>query len=220
MTLEWQVSSPPPLFNFDEIPQVVGGPYEYGVPGAVHAVMNGGREQVPVPAGGGHGREVGGGNGNGADGHTGNGHDLRRNDGAGCEFPRRDTHGRIEPAHVLVVANETVGGDKLLEAIKRRAEPGPRPLHRRVPRRTRRGRGFLIHDDTAESAAQIRLDLTIERLGEMGIEARGEVMDPDPFLATSRTPSACTLPTRSSSRRDPYPRSGFLRRDLIERIEE
>ena len=41
MTLEWQVSSPPPKFNFDEIPQVVGGPYEYGVPGARHAVFNG-----------------------------------------------------------------------------------------------------------------------------------------------------------------------------------
>ena len=39
MTLEWQVSSPPPVFNFDEIPQVVGGPYEYGVPGARHAIM-------------------------------------------------------------------------------------------------------------------------------------------------------------------------------------
>ena len=37
LTLEWQVSSPPPIFNFDEIPQVVGSPYEYGVPGARHA---------------------------------------------------------------------------------------------------------------------------------------------------------------------------------------
>jgi cytochrome c oxidase subunit 1 len=43
LTLEWQVSSPPPIFNFDEIPQVVGGPYEYGVPGARHAVLNGAR---------------------------------------------------------------------------------------------------------------------------------------------------------------------------------
>jgi cytochrome c oxidase subunit 1 len=39
MTLEWQVSSPPPTFNFDEIPQVVGSPYEYGVPGAQHAIL-------------------------------------------------------------------------------------------------------------------------------------------------------------------------------------
>jgi cytochrome c oxidase subunit 1 len=52
MTLEWQVSSPPPIFNFDEIPQVVGGPYEYGVPGARHAVLNGARAPVheEVPA--------------------------------------------------------------------------------------------------------------------------------------------------------------------------
>ena len=39
LTLEWQVSSPPPIFNFDEIPQVVGSPYEYGVPGARHAIF-------------------------------------------------------------------------------------------------------------------------------------------------------------------------------------
>ncbi|UTI67007.1 cbb3-type cytochrome c oxidase subunit I [Paraconexibacter antarcticus] len=39
LTLEWQVSSPPPVFNFDTIPTVVGGPYEYGIPGAVHGVF-------------------------------------------------------------------------------------------------------------------------------------------------------------------------------------
>jgi cytochrome c oxidase subunit 1 len=50
LTLEWQVSSPPPVFNFDAVPTVVGGPYEYGVPGAVHGVFKGGAE-VPAPAG-------------------------------------------------------------------------------------------------------------------------------------------------------------------------
>jgi cytochrome c oxidase subunit I len=53
LTLEWQVTSPPPIFNFDEIPQVVGSPYEYGVPGARHAVLNGERagelEEVTRP---------------------------------------------------------------------------------------------------------------------------------------------------------------------------
>jgi cytochrome c oxidase subunit 1 len=44
MTLEWQVSSPPPIFNFDRVPTVVGGPYEYGVPGAVHGIF------APAPA--------------------------------------------------------------------------------------------------------------------------------------------------------------------------
>jgi len=38
-SLEWQVSSPPPVFNFDAIPTVVAGPYEYGVEGARHAIM-------------------------------------------------------------------------------------------------------------------------------------------------------------------------------------
>jgi len=56
LTLEWQVSSPPPIFNFDNVPTVVGGPYEYGVPGAVHGIFRPAeeeREPEPraVPAG-------------------------------------------------------------------------------------------------------------------------------------------------------------------------
>ncbi|MBK5111020.1 MAG: cbb3-type cytochrome c oxidase subunit I [Thermoleophilia bacterium] len=50
-SIEWQVSSPPPVFNFDEIPRVVGGPYEYGTPGARHAIMGGetAPEELPEP---------------------------------------------------------------------------------------------------------------------------------------------------------------------------
>ena len=51
MTLEWQISSPPPIFNFDEIPQIVGGPYEYGVPGARHAILHGATAPEPVSTG-------------------------------------------------------------------------------------------------------------------------------------------------------------------------
>ncbi len=61
MTLEWQVSSPPPIFNFDTLPTVVGGPYEYGVPGAVHGIFKPPAEARPVavPAGAGAGASAG-----------------------------------------------------------------------------------------------------------------------------------------------------------------
>jgi cytochrome c oxidase subunit 1 len=51
LTLEWQVSSPPPIFNFDTVPTVVGGPYEYGVPGAVHGLFKPPAEVAAVSAG-------------------------------------------------------------------------------------------------------------------------------------------------------------------------
>ncbi len=63
LTLEWQVSSPPPVFNFDTVPTVVGGPYEYGVPGAQHGIFKSPVEK-PAPAvahaGGGGGGSSGG----------------------------------------------------------------------------------------------------------------------------------------------------------------
>ena len=94
------------------------------------------------------------------------------------------TPSRQEPAHVLVVSNETVGGHKLLEAIEQRAARGPIRCTVVCPQNSAAA-GFVIYDDTARSAARVRLELTLERLREMGIEAHGEVMDPDPYLATA-----------------------------------
>jgi hypothetical protein len=37
------------VFNFPEIPRVVGGPYEFGVPGARHAIMPGESAEVAEP---------------------------------------------------------------------------------------------------------------------------------------------------------------------------
>lgn len=38
-TLEWQTTSPPPHENFPAPPVVRGGPYDYGVPGSIHATF-------------------------------------------------------------------------------------------------------------------------------------------------------------------------------------
>ncbi len=66
MTLEWQVSSPPPIFNFDRVPTVVGGPYEYGVPGAVHGMFAPAPLPATVGAGSGSGSGGGGSGGGGS----------------------------------------------------------------------------------------------------------------------------------------------------------
>src|SRR6185503_17088362 len=86
------------------------------------------------------------------------------------------------PAHVLVVANETVGGEKLFQALAQRAARGPIRCTVICPQ-NRPKRGYVIYDDSARSAARIRLELTLERLRKLGIEAEGQLMDPDPYLA-------------------------------------
>ncbi len=52
-TLEWQVPSPPPEGNFPAPPQVAGHPYDYGVPGSVHAVVAVSGASGAGPSGGG-----------------------------------------------------------------------------------------------------------------------------------------------------------------------
>ena len=123
-----------------------------------------------------------------------------------------------EATHVLVVANETVGGQKLIDAIERRASRGPIRCTVVCPQNTPK-RGFVIYEDSVRSAARVRIDLTLQRLHAMGIEARGEVMDPDPYLAVQdaiREWGADEIIISTY----PYPRSGWLRRDLVGRIEE
>jgi hypothetical protein len=120
-------------------------------------------------------------------------------------------------AHVLVVASETVGGQKLTDAIKKRAERGPIRCTVACPQNKPRA-GRVRYEESSRTAAQIRLDLTLAKLRELGIEAAGEVLDPDPFLAAQ---DAVLLyhPDEIIVSTYPYPRSGGMRRDLIGRIE-
>jgi len=121
---------------------------------------------------------------------------------------------------VLVVANETLGGAPLLARIKEKAaaEEGGIRLVVCVPRTNPR-QGNIIYDEAVFDAAQIRIDLARKIFREEGIEAIGEVGDPDPYTATmdaiaEHHPDEILISTY------PAASSGWLRRDLIERIAE
>jgi hypothetical protein len=120
---------------------------------------------------------------------------------------------------ILVVANETLAGAKLLEVVKERAggDADARVIVC-VPRNKPR-HGNIIYDEFVFDAAKVRIDLARRFLRDQGIQAVGDIADPDPYTATmdavaEHHPDEIIVST--------YPAtvSGWLRRDLIERIEQ
>jgi len=89
---------------------------------------------------------------------------------------------RGRPRHVLVVANETVVGRTLLDAVRARAAEGPLRVTVICPQNAPRA-GFVVYQDERRSAAERRLRRTLDLLHEAGIAARGAVVDPDPLQA-------------------------------------
>jgi hypothetical protein len=118
---------------------------------------------------------------------------------------------------ILVVANETLGGAKLLEAIDSKAGPDDRVVVC-VPRNRPR-EGFVIYDDAVYDAAQVRIDLARQFLRDRGVTAVGDVGDPDPYTATMDA-VAEWRPDEIIISTYPATSSGWLRRDLIERVGE
>jgi hypothetical protein len=119
---------------------------------------------------------------------------------------------------ILVVANETLGGRSLIEAVQARAAEEESRFVLCVPQ-TRPRAGYVIYDDSVFDAAQARVDLAVGFIRSEGIEALGEVGDPDPYAATMDAvreydPDAIIISTYPESR------SGWQRVDLIERIRQ
>src|SRR6187455_1136322 len=85
-------------------------------------------------------------------------------------------------AEILVLANETIGGEKLLDAIRERAREGDARFHVVVPL-TRPRHGNVIYDEAVRDSAQVRVDLALAFMREEGLEGTGEVGDQDPFNA-------------------------------------
>jgi hypothetical protein len=118
---------------------------------------------------------------------------------------------------VLVVANRTLGGAKLLAAVRERAAAGDVRFRLVVPQ-TKPSAGLVIYDEAVRESAQVRVDLALSAVAAEGIEASGEVGDGDPFSATMDA-IALHRPNEIIISTHPAQRSGWLRRDLIERIE-
>ena len=84
---------------------------------------------------------------------------------------------------ILVVANETVGGRTLREEIERRSEGSRTEVLVVSPALNSPLRHWVSDEDQARAAAQERLSHSLARLGEEGIDARGEVGDGEPLQA-------------------------------------
>jgi hypothetical protein len=121
---------------------------------------------------------------------------------------------------ILVVANETLAGAKLLDVVKDRAKANGEDVRVVVcVPRNRPKHGNIIYDDFVFDAAKVRIDLARRFLRDQGVNAIGDIGDPDPYTAAmdavaEHHPDEIIVST--------YPAtvSGWLRRDLIERIEQ
>jgi hypothetical protein len=117
---------------------------------------------------------------------------------------------------VLVVANETVAGKPLIDAIRSRAEGQEVRAHVISPQNQPK-HGYVIYDEHVRDAAQNRLEMTIALLREAGIEADGEVMDPDPYSAVMDALGEQDYDEIVISTH-PETRSGWLRQGLVDRV--
>ncbi len=111
--------------------------------------------------------------------------------------------------NVLVIANETVLGERLLDRIRQRAKDGPA--------------GFLLvcpqSDPTASEhpEAERRLRAALTTLRDEEIEAHGQIAHPDPYTAAMQIVEDERVDEIIVST-FPGERSGWLRRDVVERI--
>jgi nucleotide-binding universal stress UspA family protein len=119
---------------------------------------------------------------------------------------------------ILVVANETVAGRPLIDAVRRRAAgDSDVRVHVICPQNQPR-HGFVIYDQHVREAAQNRLRMTLALLREAGIEADGEVMDPDPYSAVMDALGEQEYDEIIVSTH-PETRSGWLRQGLVDRLQ-
>jgi hypothetical protein len=120
-----------------------------------------------------------------------------------------------EQRKILVVANETLMGEELLEAVRSRVTEGDlvtviAPVNE--PRE-----GYVVYENTRRAASGRRLDKTLTQLREAGVPADGHVVDHDPLTAV-RDAIAIEQPDEVIVSTHPDTKSGWRRRNLIDEI--
>jgi hypothetical protein len=112
-----------------------------------------------------------------------------------------------EATNILVLANQTVLSDELLDRIRKRAAQGKT--------------AFLIvapQDDAEQhDDADRRLRRALSDLRSEGIDAHGQIVHPDPYTAAMHVVNDERVDEIIVST-FPGERSGWLRRDLVERL--
>ena len=120
---------------------------------------------------------------------------------------------------ILVVANETVAGESLREEIRQRSQDGPSEVLVVCPALNSPLRHWASDEDAARAAANERLRVSLARLAEVGIEARGQIGEADPLQAIEdalRTFGADEIIISTH----PEGRSNWLERGVVDRARE
>ena len=122
--------------------------------------------------------------------------------------------------HLLVVANETVTGGKLIEAIERHRGEAELRVSVICPV-SQPQRGFVVYQDTRRAAAGRRLDRTLSTLREEGIAADGFVVEADPDTAVRDAVAQLEPPVDAIIvATHPVEKSGWLRKNVIDKIRD
>jgi hypothetical protein len=91
--------------------------------------------------------------------------------------------GGPDERRILVIANETVGGEALRNVIRERSSGFKTEVLVVSPALNTPLKHWASDEDEARVRAQERLEASLARLREAGIEARGEIGDGDPLQA-------------------------------------
>jgi hypothetical protein len=118
---------------------------------------------------------------------------------------------------ILVIANETVGGGELLSELRRRGADERFLVV--SPALNSPIKHWASDEDGAREDAQARLQRSLQAMREQGIDAEGEIGDPDPLQAIEdaiRTfqPDELVISTH------PPERSHWLERGIVESARE